>query len=379
MHHQEAVLPGDHGVVERVLEVLGARREDLPRAVGVERVEGAVLRGGLRARGDHQEAVAAAAAHADVEPTVGLVVDQLVVDLVGAERVPPDLVGAPGVVDGRVVEGLARGVPGDTAEHAGDLVVEQAAGAQVLDPDDVPLVAHDVDRVGQQVPVEADAGAAEGEVLVALRELVEVEQHLLAGQGRLVGGAVLGRLGRGPVVGGAHRHPAAGAVLAALEGPAVVPVAAVAGRHRQVGLLGACLDLAEDRRAQVGQVRGALLGPGVLRLEVGQDLGRVLVAQPVVLVGARAAVVLGGDRTARSEGGCEGWGDSGAIHVRNASPSAPRRGAPVPHPVGDPVHEPVEEPQDLWMIRPSLWRVLCNQKYVAKSAPEPLRRGAPPP
>ncbi len=175
-------------------------------------------------------------------------------------RVPPDLVGAPGLVDGRVVEVLARRVPGGAADDADDLVGAVLAGGQVEDPDRVALVADHVGRVGEQGAVGADAGAAEREELVALGQRVEVEQQLLAGQRGLVGRGVLGGPRRGPVVGVGHRDPAAGAVLLALEGAAVVPVAAVAGRHRQVGLAGAGLDLVEDRLAQVGEVRGLLPG-----------------------------------------------------------------------------------------------------------------------
>ena len=111
---------------------------------------------------------------------------------------------------------------------------------------------------------------------------------------------------RRPVVGVGHRDPAAGAVLLALEGAAVVPVAAVAGRHRQVGLAGARLDLVEDRLAQLGEVGGLRLGVVVLGLEVGRHLGRALVAQPFVVVDAGPAVVLGGDGAAlcRRQGGC---------------------------------------------------------------------------
>ncbi len=270
VEHEEHVLARDHGVLEAVLQAVAARGEHPEALLGPVGVEEAVLGGGLGARGDDQEPVGAAAADADPEPPVLLVVDQLVVGLGGAEPVPPDLVGAPALVDGRVVEVLAVAGPRDAAEDAGDHVVEQLAGAQVLDPDGVALVAGGVGRVGQQVGVGADRRAAEREEVVALGELVEVEQELLAGQRRLVGADLLGGLRGIPVVLRADRHPAAGAVLAALEGAAVVPVAAVAGRHRQVGLEGAGLDLVEDRLAQVLQVRGALAGVGVLGLEVGR-------------------------------------------------------------------------------------------------------------
>ena len=110
-------------MVEGVLQPLAALGEDPEPLVGGVGVEEPVLRGGLGAAGDDEEAVAAGAADADEEPLVGLVVDQLVVGLGGAEPVPPDLVGAPGVVDGRVVEALAGPVPGRAADDADDLVV----------------------------------------------------------------------------------------------------------------------------------------------------------------------------------------------------------------------------------------------------------------
>ncbi len=291
---QEDVPAGDDGVVEVVLQPLAPRGEDPPAGLGGVGVEEAVLGRGLGAGGDDQEPVAAGPAHAHVEPAVLLGVDQLVVGLRGAQRVPPDLVGTPGVVDGRVVEVGALAVPGGTPEDADDLVTQQLTGLQVLDPDRVALVAPDVGGVGQQPLVGAHRGPAQGEEVVALGELVEVEEQLLAGEGRLVGRAVLGRGGRGPVALVGDRDAAAGAVLLALEGTRVVPVPADPGGDRQVGLQRARLDLLEDRLPQVGEVRGALLGVGVLGLEVLLDLGGVLVTQPLVVVGAGQAVDLGG-------------------------------------------------------------------------------------
>ena len=298
VQHEEDVLAADDRVVEGVLQSLPSRAEDLEAGVGVPGVEEAVLRGDLGPGGDDDEPVAAAAAHAHEEPAVLLVVDELVVRLGGAERVPPDLVRAPRVVDGRVVEMPARRVPRGAADGADDLVGTVLAGGDVEDPDRVPLVADDIGGVGEQGAVGADARAAEREELVTLGEGVHVEQQLLTGQRGLVGRGVLGGLRRRPVVGVGDRDPAAGAVLLPLEGAAVVPVAAVAGRHGQVGLAGPRLDLVEDRLAQVCQVRGLRLRVLVLRLEVGRHLRRALGAQPFVVVDAGPAVVLGGDGAA---------------------------------------------------------------------------------
>src|SRR5690606_29218703 len=92
------------------------------------------------------------------------------------------------------------------------------------------------------------------------------------------------------------------AVLLALLGAAVVPPAPLADRDRQVGLLSAVLDLAEDRLAQPLEVRGARLGVGVLGAQVVEDLGILRVLEPgvgvvdgVAVVGSRV-VAAGRDR-----------------------------------------------------------------------------------
>jgi len=74
---------------------------------------------------------------------------------------------------------------------------------------------------------------------------VLVEQHLLAGD---LG--VLVELRRCPVGGIAYGATAMDAVLLAFETPAVVPPVTATRRNRQVGLLGAGLDLVEDLLAQ---------------------------------------------------------------------------------------------------------------------------------
>ncbi len=316
VQHQEHVLAADHGVLEVVLEAVAALGEDLPAGALVSGVEEAVLGGRLRPRRDHQVPVGAAAAHADPEATVGLVEHQLVVGLVGADPVPPHLVGAPGVVDGRVVEVAAVGAPRDATEHARDHVGEEVAGGEVLDPHGVPLVAVGVGRVGEEPVVEAHRRGTHGEELVSLGELVEVQQELLAGQRRLVRRGVLGRLRRRPAIGLGHRDPAARAVLLALEGAGVVPVTPAPGRDREVRLQGAGLDLLEDGRAQVGQVSRALLGVGVLGLEVARDLRVVLDPQPVVGVDPFPAVVRGGDRSRGGDGRRGGVGHAATLAGR---------------------------------------------------------------
>ena len=68
---------------------------------------------------------------------------------------------------------------------------------------------------------------------------------------------------------------------------------------------------------------GALLGVGVLGLEVGRHLGRLLVAQPLVVVGAGPAVVLGVTGRRSATGGCMAGRYAG--HGRDASVGAVTR------------------------------------------------------
>lgn len=115
---------------------------------------------------------------------------------------------------------------------------------------------------------------------------VLVEQYLLAGD---VG--VLVELGRHPVSGIVDGTTAMDTVLLAFDAAPVVPPLTAAGRHREVGLLGARLDLVEDLLPQRCQVLGLLLGVGVLRLEVGEHLRIGLRPKPFVRVDEDVAVV----------------------------------------------------------------------------------------
>ncbi len=125
--------------------------------------------------------------------------------------------------------------------------------------------------------VEAHAAGAEREELVPVGFGVLVEQHLLAGYG-----GVLVEHRRVPVVGTGDRAAAVRSVLLAFEAAAVVPPVAAARRNRHVGFLGPRLDLVEDLLPQRFQMRGGLVGVGVLRFEVGDDLRIGLLTQPLV-------------------------------------------------------------------------------------------------
>ncbi len=273
-------------VLDRVLDAVPARRHhgELARRVGG--VQQPDLAGQLARAGDHQVALAAGQADADPEPLVGLLEHDHVARGRGADQVPPDPVGPPGLVHRDVEQRRAVGRPRAAVERAGDLVRRDLAGGQVLDPHGEPLAALEVGRVRELAAVRADVERAQREELAVPRELVPVEQDLLAVQ-RAAVGPVIG--GRG--VAGLDRAAALHRVLLALDRPRVVPPAALAVRHRQVGLLGPGLDLVEDRGPQALLARRQRLGVGVLRLQVGDGLRVLLVRQPRELVHEGVPVV----------------------------------------------------------------------------------------
>ncbi len=330
VQHQQPVLTAEDGVLDGVLHPVPPWCDDAELPGGVVGVEDGVLGGGAGAGRADQEAVAAGASHAGPEPLVRLVEDDDVVLHRGAEQVTPDLVGPPGVVGGRVEQRGAVTVPGAAAHGVRDLVGEQLAGAQVLDLEQVALVADDIGAEREQPAVRAHRDRAEREEVVPLRQLVGVEEHLLAGY---VDVGV--ELGRGPVVGPLCRATAARAVLLVLVGAPVVPPLADPRGHGEVSLLGVGADLLEDLCAQSVEVRRAGGRPGVLRLEVGEGVGGVRVAQPLVLVDHGVAVVVPGRgdalglgrgaRGSRRRAGrrcCIGHGGEPTTTDDNAAPAA---------------------------------------------------------
>ncbi len=89
--------------------------------------------------------------------------------------------------------------------------------------------------------VVAHRGAAEGEVLRALGQLVFVEEDLLLASGFA---------GRRELVAAAGGSPAVDGVVLPLLGARVVPPRTPPGRHRHVGLLDAGLHLFEEGATQ---------------------------------------------------------------------------------------------------------------------------------
>ncbi len=86
-----------------------------------------------------------------------------------------------GGIQRQVVHGAVVGGPGRPRPDVGDLVGVQLAGTQVFEPQRVPLIAEDVDRVRQQVSIQAHRRGTQGEEFVALGFGIGIEQNLLAG------------------------------------------------------------------------------------------------------------------------------------------------------------------------------------------------------
>src|SRR5690606_3455325 len=110
------------------------------------------------------------------------------------------------------------------------------------------------------------------------------------------------------------RRPALDAVLLPLERAAVVPPAALAARHAEVGLAHSALDLLEDPLAKRLEVGEHGVGVRVLGLEQRANLWVVLRAQPLVRILERVTVVRAGDGALRRDGGRGHGGGSGCGH-----------------------------------------------------------------
>ena len=275
-------------MLDVVLDAFAAGRDHdrvTRRVLGVEQPD---LAGELAAERDHDRLLVAGQVDADPEPLVRLFHHQHVIGR--AEGVPPDLVRAPGVVDLGVEDRRTVGGPGRAVVHLGQLVRQQLAGVEVLDPQREPLVALEVDGVRQQAPVGGYVDGAEREELGVAGHLVAVEHDLFA-RDLAVGGRWLVAV---------HLDPAVQRVLLALDRARVVPVPAAPGRNAQVGLQRPVRDLLEDCLTQRFQVRRPRLGVRVLGPQVPQHLVIALVPQPLVLVDEHITVMHPLNRLPRS-------------------------------------------------------------------------------
>jgi hypothetical protein len=80
------------------------------------------------------------------------------------------------------------------------------------------------------------------------------------------------------------------AVLLTFKATGVIPPVVAPDGYRQVGLLGACLDLVEDPLPQRFKLGGRLVGVLVLGFQMRDDFGTGLVSQPFIRVDEHVAV-----------------------------------------------------------------------------------------
>ena len=289
------------------------RRRSAVWFVGGQKAE---LVGGVAAGLDHEVEAVAGAADAEVETLVLFVEDEVVFGGGCAEGVAEDAVLAlGGLVLGGVEEGARVGGPGQRSDALG-CVWEVGERAQVADVERVLAEAGGIGGVGEEVAVGTDGHGSDVHEGLALGERVYVEDDLL-GLGRIEGGVEVGT-GCGAA--------AMDGILAALDGArGVEPVAEAVG-DALVGLL----DVGEHLVVQLGlQLGGGSHdggGVGVLGFEVGEQLGRALVAHPAEVVVQGDAMqrcgrgIAAGDRRLSGRIRCDGG--AGVRHCWVRLPSA---------------------------------------------------------
>ena len=163
-----------------------------------------------------------------------------------------------------VEESLVVGRPLDRT-HAFRRVGKHLAGAQIFHMQLVLAKAHGVGGVGHQFGVVADRHVAQRKKLLAFRHLVRVQHHFL----RRVERAFL-----------AAQH----AVLLALFGARVVPVAVLAKGNAVVGLLDVAQRLVVQLLGQRLLTGGRTFSVSIFRFEILVNFGARPLAQPRVVV-----------------------------------------------------------------------------------------------
>ena len=305
-----------------VFDPLAPRGDDAQRAGRVREVEEAMLTRRPRARHDDEPALVPRRGDAEPEALVGLGEDPDVRADVGAHLMAPHLVGSPGLVDPGVEDVASVAGPDHPVADVTHRVVEDLARRDVANPQGEPLVAAQVEGVGEAGAVVTHLARADGEELAVAGLDVAVEEDLLPGRGRRrLDPARLGPRRRlwplrrlsslrrlGQLGARLTRHdpdPRPDRILLPLHGAPVVPPAAVGDGHAEIALLRACLDLLEEPRAQRLQRRGHRLGVGVLGAQVGQHLLVARVGQPRVDVVELVTVVPAQVRPLLRDGGGE--------------------------------------------------------------------------
>ena len=157
-------------MIDGVLDVVGAWPHDQRRLLGIVGGDQQHLGEGLAASVDDDPLAAAAQLDVDVEPLVGLLEDQGVVGLGGAQIVAPHPVRAHRLVGGDVEQRAVvvrprRAAPGDVVNDVGGV----DAGVEVADAQRVLLAAVDVGAPGQQLLVGADVEGVDREEVLPFR------------------------------------------------------------------------------------------------------------------------------------------------------------------------------------------------------------------
>src|SRR5262249_2243763 len=140
------------------------------------------LAGYLAGDVDEDEPLRPGQLHAHPEALVGLLMDDMVVGGRLADRVAPDPVWPPGLVDGQVEQRRAVGRPGRAVERVADLIPQYFTGSEVFRPEGESFVAGEVGGVGQPAAVWAYVVGAEREELRVAGQRVAVDQYLFAGE-----------------------------------------------------------------------------------------------------------------------------------------------------------------------------------------------------
>ncbi len=230
---QKAVAAFFAPVVLDVVFVAGiARRNNAWRRLRCVAGNEPDLRRGLRGTVDQHEAAAERATDVDEETFVVLAANEHVGCRVGTEHVPPHFERSHRVV-GPNVKTRARVVrPREAVRDVLDDVVEVGARRKIAEVQRVALTPVGVDGIRGNVVIGSDVEAAECEVVVAVGELVLVEQNNGVGRRRAARPATVLR------------------VLQTFYGPYRVLPRSVGHRRRFVGFLHAPFDLGEDPVAQ---------------------------------------------------------------------------------------------------------------------------------
>ena len=239
-------------VLRRVLHALPSRQQDAPLAGRLRGRQVAHLAGGEARAGGQEVGPVLGLAQAQEIERVGLAHHERFG--LAPERAPEDPVGPMGRVVAGVEQRPVVGRPFQPVAHAVDGVGQQPAGAEVLDPDGVPLRARGVVGEGEQPAVRAHLAKAHVRVGAAASEHVLVEQDFLR------------RRQAAPLA-------AEDGVLLALDRPGVVVEPVHPLRHREIGLLDPGDDLPEQPVLQLLVSAGHARRVGVLGPEVRQHLG----------------------------------------------------------------------------------------------------------